>query len=335
MKMKTLTVFTPTFNRKHTLCRLYESLIRQTCDDFDWLIIDDGSTDGTREWVENMGQKNSCEGESFDWMGRPLSENDKNHFVVISKETKSSEPFRIEYIYKPNGGLYTGYNTAYSTIQAELCVCVDSDDFMPNDAVEKIIRLWSEKGSNKYCGILGLDFYIQTNQPIGGYFPVELESVFLHDLHLQKKHTGDTKQVMRTQLMKDVIPMEGFEGEKNFNPIYLLIQVCDKYPLLVLNGNLCTVDYQVGIDSMSQGIYNQYVNSPKSFAKMRLMEMTLQHNNMMDKFRSAIHYISSCIISRDGDWLKKSPNKLLTLLACPLGFILYFHIIYKVKNSKK
>ena len=55
--MKTLTVFTPTYNRKHTLPRTYESLCRQTCSDFEWLVIDDGSSDGTREWIEGLGDK--------------------------------------------------------------------------------------------------------------------------------------------------------------------------------------------------------------------------------------------------------------------------------------
>ena len=131
--------------------------------------------------------------------------------------------------------------------------------------------------------------------------------------------------------MKQVAPMEGFEGEKNFNPIYLLVQVCDKYPILILNDNLCTVEYQIGIDSMSQGIFRQYMNSPRSFAKMRLMEMSLQHNTTKDRFRSAVHYISSCIISREKNWLKNSEHKLLTLLACPLGIVLYYYILFKNK----
>ena len=64
--MKTLTVFTPTYNRKHTLPRTYESLCRQTSDDFEWLIIDDGSTDGTREWVEGLGQRIVGTGQQFE-----------------------------------------------------------------------------------------------------------------------------------------------------------------------------------------------------------------------------------------------------------------------------
>ena len=155
--MKIVTVFTPTYNRKHTLRRTYESLCRQSSNDFDWLIIDDGSSDGTREWVESLGEKIVVSGKCFDWMGRPLSTIDDNHFVVLSANTVSGDPLRIEYIYKPNGGLYTGYNTAYATIQTELCVCIDSDDFMPDDAIDKIVELWKEKGTDKYCGIEGLD----------------------------------------------------------------------------------------------------------------------------------------------------------------------------------
>ena len=331
--MKTLTVFTPTYNRKHTLTRTFESLCCQTSMDFNWLIIDDGSTDGTKEWVESLGEKITSEGVCFDWMGRPLLDSDRNHFFVLANNTLGDHCFRIEYVYKPNGGLYSGYNAAYSIIQTELCVCIDSDDYMPEDAVDKILRLWREKGSDYYCGIEGLDFDIRTKQPIGGYFPKNLESVYLNDLRLNKIHTGDTKQVMKTMLMKQVAPMEGFFGEKNFNPIYMLIQVCDKYPLLVLNDNICIVEYQVGSDSMSQGIFKQYLNSPNSFAKLRLLEMTLQRNTLKDKFRSAIHYVSSCLIARDKQWFRRSTNKVLTFFACPFGFMLYFYIKYKANQK--
>ena len=97
--MKTLTVFTPTYNRKHTICRTYESLCRQTSSDFDWLIIDDGSTDGTREWVESLGKKITDSGTSYDWMGRQLHLSDDNHFVILSSDSVSNIPLRIEYIY--------------------------------------------------------------------------------------------------------------------------------------------------------------------------------------------------------------------------------------------
>ena len=190
--MKTLTVFTPTYNRAHTLERLYRSLCAQTCQDFDWLVIDDGSTDGTAALVQ-----------SFIDEGR----------------------IPIRYIDKENGGLYTGYNTAYAVIETELNVCIDSDDAMPENAVEIILREWSRRGSEHYAGLIGLDCYLDGGKPIGGAFPKDLEECWLLDLYTKRIHRGDAKQVMRTDLMKRVAPMTGFPGEKNFNPIYLLLQV--------------------------------------------------------------------------------------------------------------
>ena len=321
--MKTLTVFTPTYNRKHTIVRTYESLCSQLNDDFDWLIIDDGSSDGTREWVESLGEKIVSFGGRFDWMGRLLEGEDDNHFTV------NTDKFAIEYIYKPNGGLYTGYNVAYATIQTELCVCIDSDDYMPDDAVEKIIACWRMRGGDKYAGLLGLDYNIATEEFIGGNFPDGRNEVFFYDLHLKKLHGGDTKPVLRTALMREVAPQVGFPGEKNFNPVYMMMQVCDNYPILLLNENLCNVEYQVGADSMSQGIWRQYMNSAKSFAKLRLLELSLKHNTAKNKTRVCIHYISSCLLSKDGDWLKKSPLKVITILLAPVGFALYLLVLWK------
>ena len=320
--MKTLTVFTPTYNRTHTLPRTYESLRRQTSDDFEWLIIDDGSTDGTREWVESLGEKVKEEGRRFDWMGRMLDGKDENHIVV------RTEKFLIEYVYKPNGGLYTGYNTAYATIQTELCVCIDSDDYMPDDAVEKIVKKWQERSKDKeYCGIVGLDFNVVDGKPIGGFFSNDLSEAY----QMEIVHTGDVKQVMRTDLMQKVAPQIGFKGERDFNPFYMLIQVLDKYPILISNENFCWVEYQIGADSMSQGIWKQYVRSPRSYAKYRINQMTLRHgNSWKNKLRLCAHYVSSCMLSKDAQWLANSPLKGLTLLAAPLGLVLYFYI--KRKN---
>jgi glycosyltransferase involved in cell wall biosynthesis len=261
--MKTLTVFTPTYNRAHTLPRLYESLCRQTCDDFEWLVIDDGSTDRTADLVQG-------------W---------------IEEKT-----IPIKYLYKENGGLYTGYNVAYLTIETELNVCIDSDDAMPPDAVEIILRTWKERGGEQYAGLIGIDVNLKNGKPIGGYFPDGMTDCYFYDLYTKRIHRGDTKQVMRTDLMKGVAPMKGFPGEKNFNPVYLLLQVCDLFPLIVLNHPLCLVEYQKG-DSMSRHIWRQYLNSPRSFAKLRLLEMGLKRNTLLNRIRCAIHYCAESMIA--------------------------------------
>ena len=295
--MKTLTVFTPTYNRAHTLPRTYESLLRQTCKDFEWLVIDDGSTDGTAGLVRGWIEENRIP---------------------------------IRYIYKENGGLYTGYNKAYEVIETELNVCIDSDDFMPDNAVELITGYWKEHGSDEYAGITGLDFTLDS-KPIGGYFPGDLKVCHMMDLYIKKIHFGDTKQVMRTELMKKFIPMEGFQGEKDFNPIYLLLQADDELPSLFVNENFCFVEYQTA-DSMSAGIYRQYLNSPHSFAKMRRLEMRLRRNTLRNLIRVAIHYNSSCRIGKEKYWLASSPRKLLTILCRPAGWLLSKYIIHKARK---
>lgn len=139
-------------------------------------------------------------------------------------------------------------------------VCIDSDDYMPENAVELIVKKWRERENERYAGIIGLDFYADTKKPIAGRFPENLTECWFLDLYTKRIHRGDSKQVMRTDLMKQVAPQTGFEGEKNFNPVYMLLQVCDERPLLVLNENLCYVDYRQN-DSMSAAIYHQYIDS--------------------------------------------------------------------------
>ena len=293
-----LTVFTPTYNRAHTLERLYRSLCDQTCKDFEWLVIDDGSTDNTRSLIEG--------------------------FIKENKMT-------IRYIHKKNEGLYTGYNTAYASIESELNVCIDSDDYMPKNAVELIVRIWRERGSERYAGIVGLDFYAGTDKPIDGYFPNDMMECWFLDLFIKHKRHGDSKQVMRTDLMKQVAPQIGFEGEKNFNPVSMLLQVCDERLLLVLNENLCFVEYQQN-DSMSKAICRQYMDSPRSFAKARIIEMNLKRSTWWNNIRLSIHYVSSCIIAKDRNWLKNTPYKFMAICMAPLGFLLYLYIFY---NNRK
>ena len=111
-----------------------------------------------------------------------------------------------------------------------------------------------------------------------------------------------------------------------------MLQVSDNYPVLLLNENLCNVEYQIGADSMSQGIWRQYVNSARSFAKLRLLEMSLMHNTMKNKIRVCIHYISSCLLSKDVDWLRKSPLKLMAIMLFPVGLGLYLLVLWKSKD---
>lgn len=289
-----LTVFTPTYNRAHTLSRTYDSLCKQTCKDFEWIIVDDGSTDGTESRV-------------FEW---------------IAEDNVS-----IRYIKKANGGLFTGYNTAIANTRTELNVCIDSDDYMPEDAVEKIVAIWTKRKDKSLAGIIGLDFVINGG-PIGGLFKKEGEYHFF-DQKYKLGHSGDTKIICRTDLMQKFYPMPSF-GEKNFNPVWYYIHIGEDYKFIISNENFCFVDYQP--DGMGAGIYRQYQNSSASFAELRRVHMRSRHLPLYRKFMDAAHYVSSSIFSHDKGFLKKSPMPLLTLLAVPAGLILHSIILHRLKK---
>lgn len=292
-----LTIFTPTYNRADLLYKCYDSLKRQSCTDFLWMIIDDGSIDNTKEVVDS-------------W----INENNK---------------FEIQYYYKQNGGLHTGYNEAIKYADTELMVCVDSDDYMTDDAVEKIILFWQKNKDIKYAGIVALDIF-ENGMVIGDRLP-DLKTINLIKLLTNgyKIKNGDRKLVIRTDLYKKVAPMPSFGEEKNFNPHYMHLQISNDYDFLVMNEPLCVVEYQE--TGMSRNIMKQYLNSPKSFAQTRRLYMSLRGVSKKFIFKQCIHYVSSCRIAGDKNIIKESPKPLMTFFAYPIGFLLEKYIKYACK----
>ena len=289
MKKTKVTVFTPAYNRADLLTRCYESMCKQTNKNFIWMIVDDGSTDNTREISES-------------WV-------------------KNTKDFQVIYIYKENGGLHTAYNTAIANIDTELCVCIDSDDFMPDNAVGLILDFWKKNGSDKYAGIVGLDFNMDGNV-IGDMLP-DIKSVNLIGLFTGKYNivNGDRTNVVRTELYKKYAPMKVFKGEKNFNPHYMHLQISEEYDFLVLNENLRFVDYQE--TGMSNSMLKQYRSSPNSFAEIRKLYLSFKDTSLKFKIKHSIHLASSCILAKKTmSSVKDNPYKLLSVIALPFGFAL-------------
>ena len=296
--MVPITVFTPAYNRADLLPRCYESMKRQTNKNFIWMIIDDGSTDNTRTLVEG-------------WLKEPLD-------------------FEIVYYYKENGGLHTAYNEAIAHIETELCVCIDSDDFMPDNAVERILEFWAAHGSDRVAGIVGVDHDLN-DRIIGDPLP-DQKTVNLIDLLVGRYPivNGDRTNVVRTELYKKYAPMKVFPGEKNFNPHYLHLQISREYDFLVLNENLRFVDYQPG--GMSASMWKQYRSSPRSFAETRKLYLSFPNTGFKFRFRHCVHYVSSSVLAGNRRFLVESPVKGLTLLAMPLGVLLAAVTCYKTRK---
>lgn len=294
MSKKTLTVFTPAYNRAYTLHLGYEALCRQTSDDFEWLIIDDGSTDNTRELVTQ-------------WMA----------------ENKIS----IRYIYQENQGMHGAHNTAYKNINTPLNTCIDSDDYMPDDAVEKIVEFWKKHGSDKVAGIIGLDSDFDGNV-IGTLFPEGMTHTTLTGFYA-RGGKGDKKLVYRTDVICKYPEYPLFEGEKYVSLGYKYLLIDQDYELLVLNEVLCMVEYMQ--DGSSLNMFRQYIRNPKGFAFIRKSSMCLAPTRKR-RFIEAVHYVSSSMILRNRHFISESPRKGLTILAIPLGVMLYAYIM--LKNRK-
>lgn len=293
--MPILTVFTPAYNRAHTLPRTYASLRRQDSKDFVWLVIDDGSTDHTAELVKG-------------WQ---------------AQETE----FEIRYLYKENGGMHTAHNTAYANIDTELNVCIDSDDELADGAVRCILDLWQKIDHKKYAGIIGLDADLNTGKVIGTGFPDNMRETTLAGFY-DAGGSGDKKLVYRTDIMKALPPYPVFEGEK-YVSLGWKYQLCDQqYKLITTNTVLCNVEYQA--DGSSKNMFRQYLRNPKGFAFIRKENMKYITNfkrNVID----AIHYCSSSQLAHNRNYIEESPKPLLTLLCTPAGWLLTAYIRRKAK----
>ena len=298
MSKEFLTVFTPAYNRAKTLPRTYESLKKQSCKEFIWLVVDDGSQDNTRELVQ-------------EWQ-------------------KKENGFRIEYLYKENGGMHTAHNTAYEYIHTELNTCIDSDDCLADDAVQKIKDKWKEIKDKDYAGIIGLDADL-TGKVIGKSFPEGLKETTLTGYYAAGGR-GDKKLVYRTEVIRKYPQYPEFPGEKYVGLNYLYLLIDQDYKLSVLNEVLCNVEYQP--DGSSGTMLQQYRKNPKGFAFLRRIYMKYPTSRKR-LFKDCIHYVSSCIFAGEKHFIRTSPRKGWTILAIPFGLMLNAYIVIKTNFKIK
>ncbi|HMI07343.1 MAG TPA: glycosyltransferase family 2 protein [Flavobacterium sp.] len=291
--MKSVTVFTPTYNRAYCLHQLYESLVRQTAKDFVWLLVDDGSTDDTKEKVAVWQAENKIE---------------------------------IRYIFQQNQGMHGAHNTAYAVIETEFNVCIDSDDFMPDDAIETILEN-TKNLEPKFAGLVGLDID-KSGNITGVAIPENLTETTLTDLYRKHHAYGDKKLVYRTEIVRKYPKYPLFQGE-NFVPLGYLYALIDKdYVLKPVNKPLVVVEYLE--DGSSKNILRQYRKNPRGFAFVRI-EKIKSDAGFKEKFRSATHLVSGAIFTKDFGLLKQAGNPLLIFLAFPFGLLLNVYIRLKTR----
>ena len=270
------TIFTPTYNRAYTLPRVYKSLCLQTCKDFEWLIVDDGSEDETQTLVEKWIKDN-----------------------VI----------KIRYYKQKNGGKQRAHNVGVEKSEGELFACVDSDDFITPEFVEKHMQYKKKLIDSSLAGIISLKGY-EDGKPIGDYFPKDLKHTTLTELYGKRKFRGDATLVYYTKILRQY-PFVVEEGEKFIGEGYVYYQIDQKYELLVLPEVLMIVEYLD--DGYSKNVRKLTKDNPKSY--VRLKKQTIQFSKTWkERYMQTILYMVGCRLAKQSQ-IKEAPYKALAVLA--------------------
>lgn len=251
-----ITVVTPAYNRASLLPRLYNSLVTQSCKDFEWMIVDDGSTDNTKSVVEGF------------------------------KATTSE--FNITYYHKENGGKHTALNLAFKQVKTELLIIVDSDDRLTLDAIDTIKHDWLKtkeiENSRKICGLGYLKCY-NDNKIIGDLYSGDyFVSNFITE-RFNKGVDGDKAEVWVTGCLRN-FKFPEYKGEKFISESVAWIWLAERFDMLFINKPIYVVEYlQGGLSDTGRQLrfkcphlmaYGSLMTMTKSFSlKIRIKETLL------------------------------------------------------------
>ena len=215
MGKKRVVILTPTYNRAHTLEKLYMSLREQTCKDFKWMIVDDGSKDTTQELVQG-------------WV--------------------NDDKIDIMYVKKENAGKHTALNKGIALIEEELTFIVDSDDYLTKDAVEVICqyadKYASQKEEKKLCGFCFLRHYSDGTVNVAYFNKDEFIGNYV-DTRINNGLGGDKAEVFYTTVLKKY-PFAEYPGEKFMPEDAVWIAMSQNYDMVHANEGIYICDYLEG-----------------------------------------------------------------------------------------
>lgn len=224
-----ITIFTPTFNRSYIIGRLYESLRRQTCKDFEWLVVDDGSTDDTFRLFET-------------W--------------------QRVQDFPVRYIRQENGGKHRAINRGVKEAKGELFFIVDSDDELTPDAVSMIAK-YSDRCKESVAGLCFRRINIADGKILGAAFPKKEFKANLWEISYKYHVLGDKAEVFRTDVLRQY-PFPEIDGEKFVPESFVWGQIADKYDLWWIDEGIYLCEYLE--DGLSLNFKRNLKANPRGFA---------------------------------------------------------------------
>lgn len=288
-----ITVFTPTYNRAYILSRCYQSLIGQTTHNFKWLIVDDGSSDDTESLVSK-------------WM--------------------SEKKLDITYIKQVNAGKPAAHNTGVLNCDTELFICLDSDDFFKEDAIEAIYKEWETvKHKKDIVGLAMLKAY-EDGKLTGTYFPNNLDETSIYDLYEEHHFKGELALIFRTEIIKDYLfPI--FNDEKFIGESVVYDLLSQHYKVKLVNTAIYLCEYME--DGYSKNAVELYKRNPKGYLYYLNQRVSLAQNTSKYR-RSVIQYMTGCWRIGYSQWFKDFKDKKTLVIVLPIALKNYLK--FKLKN---
>ena len=284
-----ITVLTPTFNRGGRLQSLWDSLQKQTVKDFEWLVVDDGSTDGTKDLITQLQEKSD---------------------------------FPIRYIYKNNGGKHTALNVGIQTICSELIFIVDSDDCVTDDAVESILKIHKKyRSQNNICGYAFLRAF-PDGKVNGKKFDVDEKIGSYIDVRVNGDDTGaDKAEVFKTHCLKE-FPFPEYPNEKFLGEDLVWVRMARKYEMVHINKAIYVGNYLEGGLTNNRRKHN--IASPVG-CMHRAEEFMESDLKTRYRIKGGLQYI---VYGRFAgvkvvDLIRKSRHKVLATVCTPGGLFLH------------
>lgn len=281
-----MTIVTPAYNRAKNLPALYQSLLRQTSKDFDWLVIDDGSKDDTRAVVDG--------------------------FIAEGK-------IPIRYIFKENGGKHSALNVAFREVEAELLFIVDSDDVLTDDAVETILKDWETVREKDLCGISYLRGYSET-EVIGDKHPQDHAIDNFINLRYNRGISGDKAEVWRTESLRD-FQFPEYPGERFISESVAWIHLAKKQDMLMVNKIIYITEYLEGGLSMT-GRRLRF-QCPNLMAYGSLMTMSKEFSTKIRIKETLLYIVYNKFGGKSFNEMMKCPYKGLVTFCYLPGLALY------------
>ena len=286
-----LTVFTPAYNRAHTLGRLYDSLKGQTCLDFEWLVVDDGSTDGTAALLKGF-------------------------------EDDEGRPFPFAFVTVKNGGKPRAINRGVEMANGKFFFLIDSDDYIVPDAIEKVIRWCREiENDDSFIGVGGARCY-----PDGSYIkgvpPTVNEKGYVDATNLERPRynlDADMCEAYRLDLYRK-FPYMTWEGE-NFAPEEITMNeiALNGYRLRWHSDRIYICEYLPG--GLTRSGLSLGKRNPMGYAMMYNHRLKCP-STFKQKLYNAMQMTAQSIFGRHPGYIFKSNAPLATLLTLPLGLVL-------------